>query len=195
MEKSGEFLDWLKEEEALGTEIFLHGFRHRIPELSEGVGFKGHRNFWGHWVNRRLVDQEAEFSGLDRSDQERLLALGASAFRKCGLEPVGFVAPTWHGSPTVAALRNHGIRIWETRFRIQELNSGASRFAPPLAWDLSRGGEPTLFGGSFWLQALLRLPLIKLAIHPGDLSGAESLKVIERVLESGCGSTYRELFP
>ncbi len=193
IEKSGEFLSWLKEEAALGTEIFLHGFRHWMPELAEGAGFTGHRNRWGRWVNRKWVDQEAEFSGLARIDQERLLELGASAFRKCGLDPIGFVSPTWHGSPRVSALRKQGIRIRETRFQIEDLVSGASRFAPPLAWDQSNG-EPTLFGGSIWLRSVLKLPLIKVAIHPGDFSGSDAQRVIECILEKGKGSTYKTLF-
>ena len=193
--QSGDFLAWLHEEASAGTEIFLHGFRHWMPELSEGADFKGKRSGWGRWVNRNLVDQEAEFSGLARPDQERLLTLGRTSFRECGIEPVGFVAPTWHGSPTVTALRNHGIRIRETRFRIENLESGASRFAPPLAWDLSRGGDPALFGGGAWLRTLLRLPLIKVAIHPGDFSGAGAERVLERVVAHGTASTYKGLFP
>ena len=194
MEESREFLAWLQEEIAAGTEVFLHGYRHWMPELAEASNLAGKRNAWGHWVNRRWVAQEAEFCGLSEADRDHLLELGASAFRKSKLDCIGFVAPTWYGSPSQKSLLQQGFRIQETRFFIRHLQSGRARLAPPLAWDLSRGGEPMLFGGMVWLQTLLRLPLIKVAIHPGDLAGHEVLNTIEQVIQRGTGSNCVEIF-
>lgn len=195
MDGSQEFTAWLKEESASGTELFLHGYHHWMIELAEGAAYRGRRSPYGRWVNRNLVAQEAEFSGLPSVEAERLLDLGLASWARAGLPLAGFVAPTWHGSPPRAALRGRGLGLWETRFRVHRLADGKSRFVPPLAWDLSKGNRgPELFGGGAWLRALIRLPTLKVAIHPGDLEGRGTVKVIETVFASGTNISYGGLF-
>ncbi len=192
MEGEGEFLAWLREKAAGGAEIFLHGFRHLAPErVEDGAGIR--RSAWGRWVNRRLVGGEAEFCGLDPAHRARLLELGMGSFRASGIRAEGFVAPTWYGAPPRARLREAGLRLWETRFRLHDLGDGAARFAPPLSWaPPAAGRDAVLFGGRPWLEALLRLPLIKVALHPGDLDGRGVEGTLERVVAAGRGVSYRE---
>lgn len=204
MEADPEFLAWLREESAAGTELFLHGYRHKISELvPEGADRRNHgdrnprRNAWGRFVNRKLVEQEAEFCGLPADERERLLDLGMTAWSRTGLPVSGFIAPTWHGAPTMAAMRERKLGLWESRFRIHRLDDGESRFAPPLAWDLSRPeGGPRLFGGDAWLRLLTSLPLIKIAIHPGDFAGdgKRTEAVLERVFAAGTNIAYNDVF-
>jgi predicted deacetylase len=195
MNQSGEFLAWLRQESASGTELFLHGYHHRMIELVEGPGYRGGRSAFGRWVNRHLVSQEAEFCGLPRAESDRLLDLGLESWRRAGLPLTGFVAPTWHGSPGPETLRERGVEFRETRFRVQRMADGASRLAPPLAWDLSQGSRgPVLFGGRIWLRTAMRFPVLKVAIHPGDLEGRETLGMLESLFRSGANIGYRELF-
>lgn len=195
MEADAEFVAWLREESGRGTELFLHGYHHLMGELAEGPAYRGRRNAWGHWVNRTLVAREAEFCGLSQPDQDRLLGLGMASWRLTGLPLAGFVAPTWHGSPPRESLKESGIGLWETRFFVRRLADGRSRFAPPLAWDLSAGnGQPRLFGGETWLRIMLGLPLIKVALHPGDLKIPETEAILERVIAAGSASAYGDVF-
>jgi predicted deacetylase len=195
MDQSGEFLAWLKAESARGCELFLHGYHHQMIELREGPEYHSGRSAFGRWVNRNLVSQEAEFCGLPRAESERLLDLALAAWRRSGLPLTGFVAPTWYGSPDRETLRARGVEFRETRFRVQRMGDGASRFAPPLAWDLSKGKRgAVLFGGKFWLRTALLFPVIKVAIHPGDLDGPETLATLESVFRLGANIGYRELF-
>ncbi len=202
MESDPEFIAWLRAEAMAGTETLLHGFYHRMPELVEGDGLTGkavcgpslRRSRLGKWINKNFVNQEAEFCGLDIASREKLLNAGIESFRKMDMTAPGFVAPTWHGSPPVQKLRDAGLSFWETRFRIHDLESQRSRWALPVAWDQSRGG-PVLAGGDLWLTACLRFPLIKVALHPGDLSGAETEKTMERIFSAGSNIQYRDLFP
>jgi hypothetical protein len=198
MESDPEFLAWLREESGRGTELFLHGFYHKMIELVPGADARaqGDRSLWGRFVNRRLVAQEAEFCGLPETASERLLDLGLEAWERAGLARSGFVAPTWHGAPPARRLRDAGLGLWETRFRLHRLSDGASRFVPALAWDLSApGGEPRLFGGGLWLKLLTALPLIKVAIHPGDFASAGTEAVLRRVFAAGTNIAYEEVFP
>ncbi len=194
MNQNAEFLAWLRQEAEMGTEIFLHGYRHWMPERAEGAAFKGHRNNWGQWINRHWVQDEAEFCGLSDNEKTRLLKLGLAAFQQASLTCVGFIAPTWHGSPKKSILRLQGIKIQETRFFIKHLDSLRERFAPPLAWTPSEMGKAKLIGGQAWLKLLMHLPLIKVAIHPGDMDSSETLRILEGVCASGSWSSYRELF-
>lgn len=194
MEAAPEFLAWLREQAASGCEIFLHGYHHLMLErLAAGpTGFR--RSAWGRWVNRNLVGGEAEFCGLPARERARLLGLGAEAMARSGIAAAGFVAPTWHGAPDRDDLISRGMVLWESRFLLRHLPSGSGRFVPPLAWD-APGRHARLTGGRPWLEALLRLPLFKAAIHPGDLESASALKVLERVFSHRRDMAYAEVFP
>ena len=195
MDGNAEFLAWLREEAAQGSELFLHGYYHWMGELAEGDGFRARRNAWGRFVNRRLVDREAEFSGLPRAAQGRILDDGIAVWKRTGLPLTGFVAPTWHGAPARSRLRESGIGIFESRFYIRHFASGRTRFVPPLAWNLGTPtGEPALFGGKAWLSTMLRAPLMKVALHPGDFEGRGTESALERVFAAGSNLAYAELF-
>jgi hypothetical protein len=85
--------------------------------------------------------------------------------------------------------------LWETRFGLVHLPSGRAVFAPPLAWGRSRGkGEPVLTGGKAWFEALRRMPLLKVALHPGDLDAGGAEGVLARVLSAGENVAYAEVF-
>jgi hypothetical protein len=195
MDGNAEFLAWLREESGRGTELFLHGYYHWMGELAEGSAFPGRRSAWGRFVNRRLVDREAEFSGLARAEQARILDAGLAVWRRTGLPLAGFVSPTWHGAPAAGRLRAAGVPIWESRFYVRHLRAARSRFVPPLAWSLATPtGEPSLFGGKAWLAAMLRAPLMKVALHPGDFEGRGTQPALERVFAAGANVGYGELF-
>jgi predicted deacetylase len=190
-----DFLAWLREKAAEGSDILLHGFRHLAQERLEGASGPVRRAAWGRWINRGLVGGEAEFCGLDDKAKRDLVRRGSECFRRAGLPLLGFVAPTWHGTPSAALLGGEGFRIRETRLAVQDLAGGKTRFAPPLAW-MARPGTREVFlpGGRSALAALLRLPLVKVAIHPGDLESAEVVRAVERVAASGTPVAYASLF-
>jgi predicted deacetylase len=188
-----DFLSWLAEKRAAGSEILLHGFRHLMAERVDGARLSSRRSAWGRWVNSRWVGSEAEFLGLARPDREALFEAGARSFAQAGLPFLGFVAPTWHGAPPRAALLARGFRLWETRFRLHSLAERRSRWVPALAWDPSPSG-PALFGGEAWLKIVARLPLIKVAIHPGDLDGKHVAGQLEKVAAMGRPRAYTQAF-
>jgi uncharacterized protein len=193
MDGHAEFMAWLREESVRGTELFLHGYHHWMGELA---GANAPRSLWGRFVNRRLVEREAEFCGLPRAERARIFGAGMEVWRRAGLPLSGFVAPTWHGAPAREEMRAAGIALWETRFRLAHLPTGRAAFVPPLAWGRSRSnGDITLTGGEAWRRASLRMPLLKVALHPGDLdagTGAEG--VLARLFPAGENVGYAEVF-
>jgi predicted deacetylase len=199
MHGSAEFLAWLREESGRGTELFLHGYHHRIAEhiaggSAVGDAFRARRNAWGRFINR-FVANEAEFAGLPRAAQAGILSAGMAVWRHTGLPLAGFVAPTWHGAPAASRLRSEGIPLWETRFRLHHPSTSRSRFVPPLAWGRAPdSSEPRLLGGEPWLAALLRAPLVKVALHPGDLESRGTESQLSRVFAAGENLAYAEVF-
>jgi predicted deacetylase len=187
MDANAELIAWLREESARGTELFLHGHRHLMGEGAR-------RNAWGRFVNRHLVEREAEFCGLPRVERARLLGAGMEVWRRTGLPLSGFVAPTWHGAPAREDLRAAGIALWETRFGLVHLPTGSRAFVPPLAWGRSRAGELTLTGGKAWLAAMLRMPLLKVALHPGDFESGGAEGVVAPLFSAGGNVGYAEVF-
>jgi predicted deacetylase len=195
IEEEPEFLAWLREKAAAGSEILLHGFRHLAQERLPETGGEVRRTAWGRWVNRSLVGWEAELCGLPDGAKRELVRRGGGSFRRAGLPLLGFVAPTWHGTPSRVILRDEGFRIRETRLAVQDLASGRSRFAPPLAWMARPDGQGVrLPGGRAALAAMIELPLIKVAVHPGDLDDAGAVRALERVAASGSPVSYAGLF-
>lgn len=194
MDGSAEFIAWLREEESRGTELFLHGYHHLMGELCGRASSGGRRNAWGRFVNRRLVEREAEFCGLPRAERSRLFGAGMEAWERTGLPLSGFVAPTWHGSPPREDLRASGIVLWETRFRLVHVPTGRSALVPPLAWGRSASGGVTLTGGEPWRLGLMRLPLLKVALHPGDLESDGVEDVLARLFPAGRNVGYGEVF-
>jgi uncharacterized protein len=195
MYEDAAFMAWLGEKGAEGTEILLHGYRHWMPERAEPAGYRSGRSRWGSWVNRRMVDGEAEFCGLPGPERERLLESGTEVFRRAGMPNLGFVSPTWHGSPSSAMLRSRGFHFWETRFFLHCLSRGVSRFAPALTWSPGANGkEPSMFGGSLWSSLAMGLPLVRVAIHPGDLRGKAVMKILEKLLVRGKNIRYADDF-
>lgn len=197
MDGNGDFVAWLREEAAAGTELFLHGYRHCTAESLAGADGTSPmvRNVYGRWVNTKLVGQEAEFCGLAGPEKAKLLDLGMASFVRASLPLTGFVAPTWHGTPNPADLRDRGLGILETRFSVMRLRDGAVRRALPLTWSAASGNRnPSLTGGAPWLRAALLAPLVKVAVHPGDLSGSGAEKALEKIFGRGSGCGYGELF-
>jgi predicted deacetylase len=196
MDGDAEFIAWLREEALRGTELFLHGHQHLMGELRGGRFEDGaRRNAWGRFVNRNLVEREAEFCGLPRAERARLFGAGMEVWKRTGLPLAGFVAPTWHGAPPRADMRASGIPLWETRFRLAHLPTGRSAFVPPLAWGRSRAtGEVTLAGGGLWRAAIARMPLLKVALHPGDLESGGADGVVAGLFPAGENVGYAEVF-
>jgi predicted deacetylase len=188
-----EFLAWLREKEAAGSEILLHGYHHLMGEKVSGSAATLRRSAWGRWVNRYLVGGEAEFCGLPAGERVRLLELGMALMAKAGFPARAFVAPTWHGAPPKPALKAGGVVLWEDRFRLHHLPTGVTRFAPPLAWD-APNRNARLMGGRPWLAALLRLPLFKVALHPGDFESPEARAQVGEVYTRARETGYADVF-
>ena len=158
------FLAWLREQQAAGHEIVLHGFCHRRePRADDSAG-------------RRLVTQhytagEGEFYDLDYEKARERMEAGREMLTGAGLEVVGFIAPAWLlGEEGEKAARNLGFAYTTRLGGVLDLRSGewtrsqSLVYSPRSAWRRN-----VSLGWNAFLAARLRKnPLARLGLHPPD---------------------------
>lgn len=164
-----------------GVEIFAHGWFHRDDAPSPGVVDR--------WRARHLTAGEGEFLGLGEAEAARRMVAGKALIEDVIGRPVaGFVAPAWlYGAGARRALGYSGFALAEDHLRVWQPASGRvlSR-GPVISW-ASRSSARAAASRGFAMVArhcLAHLPVVRLAVHPGDLSRPELVGSIERTLTS-----------
>lgn len=158
------FLAWLREREAAGHEIILHGFYHRRePREGDGAG-------------RRLVTEhytagEGEFYDLDYEEARERMEDGREMLTGAGLDVVGFIAPAWLlGDEAEQAARNLGFAYTTRLGGVLDLRSGewtrsqSLVYSPRSAWRRN----VSLAWNAFLAARLRANPLARLGLHPPD---------------------------
>ena len=162
-----------------GSEIFLHGWFHR--DLAH------HSGRLARFKARHMTAGEGEFLGLDRDEAARRMGDGRALLEDIiGRTVAGFVAPAWlYGPGALEALTAQRFAIAEDHMKIWHPPSGRilSR-APVITWaSRSRGRiASSIFFAALARKALAGLPVLRLAVHPGDTGVPALLQSIDRTL-------------
>jgi predicted deacetylase len=154
----------LREKQAAGHEIILHGFFHlRDPQ---------EKTDWRHkLVTEHYTAGEGEFYDLDYETARERMEDGREILTGAGLDVVGFIAPAWLlGDEAERAARNLGFAYTTRLGGVLDLRSGewtpsqSLVYSPRSAW---RRGVSLAWNS--WLAARLRKnPLARLGLHPPD---------------------------
>jgi hypothetical protein len=164
IDKDPAFLAWLREKQAAGHEIVLHGFYHlRTPREGDTAG-------------KRLVTQhytagEGEFYDLDYEEARERMEYGREMLTGAGLDVVGFVAPAWLlGEEAEEAARNLGFAYTTRLGGVLDLRSGAWTASQSLVYSpRSAWRRMVSLGWNAFLAARLRSnPLARFGLHPPD---------------------------
>ncbi len=160
------FVSWLRQLEAAGHEIVLHGYFHQRPRADS-------EEFFDAIVTRFYTQGEGEFYDLGYDEAFRRITAGRDEFKAAGLKPRGFVAPAW-------LLSNEGRRAardaemeYTTHLRnVVDLRSGHVFPARSLVYSVRNGWRRAT--SLAWNAALGRVlknnTLVRLSIHPPDYS-------------------------
>ena len=101
LKNNADFCSWLHEKQTEGHQIFSHGLNHCTSKYLARNGYKiarvRHRYKFGTWINNNLVNNQAEFCGWSENDKIEVARLAKEQFQEIGIEPEGFVVPTWYG--------------------------------------------------------------------------------------------------
>jgi len=179
LERFPGFIEWLLDPAREGSVILLHGYRH--DEVGSRRRWNDELRAWGRTA------REGEFLTLDKSVAWARIQQGLSRLRSIGLEPLGFVPPAWLARPeTHQAAAEAGLKVSEDERWIYRHPGDA----PPLKAPCIRWSARTAFRsycsavvveGRWLLQR--NLPLVRLALHPGDLAHRVVRRSLVRTLE------------
>ncbi len=186
-------VEWLRRQQAEGSEIVLHGLTHRAPAGPP----PGLRNAaLDRWFTRGCD----EFAHLSRDEARRRLTAGHAVLAEAGLRAIGFIAPAWRQSPgTRRALVELGYRFTATLGHVRPLAGRRSVVrTPALTFVAPNGavdiGKRAVMRG--WELGARPAALLRVALHPQDL---ERRGLVEHVLDRISGllahrrlTTYEE---
>lgn len=187
-----DFLAWLRDVEAAGHEIVIHGYFHERPRR-EGETLRD------RLVTRFYTRDEGEFFDLGYEEAFRRITKAHEVFTTAGLTPRGFIAPAWLLSAGgEGAARDAGME-YTTRLRsVLDLRSGQTFAARSLVYSVHNNWRRT--ASLLWNRALLQATrdktLLRLSIHPPDCRFPVIWDQIERFIkemtEARTPTTYRD---
>ncbi len=160
-----DFRAWLREQEARGHEIVIHGFFHqRARGAKEDARSKV--------VTRFYTADEGEFYDLGYEEARRLITQGREDFERHGFHPHGFIAPAWLlGAEAARAAIDAGMSYTTTLRTVRDFARDRTVFSQSLVYSVRSGWRRTM--SLAWNRSLFRRlagnPLLRLGIHPPDL--------------------------
>src|SRR5438105_14308544 len=164
--KDRQFVSWLRNLEAAGNEIVIHGYFHERPAQ--------HReSFLEKLVTQSYTQGEGEFYDLGYDEAFRRIKTARDEFLAGGLKPRGFVAPAWLLSSEGERAARDAEMEYTTRLRtVRDLRCGETFSARSLVYSVRNTWRRAV--SLAWNAALARIleskPLVRLSIHPPDLS-------------------------
>jgi predicted deacetylase len=185
-ERSPEMVDWLADRRRRGDSIAQHGFHH----------LSGHRGAsQRELIARAQGHSPGEFVGLDSAETRRAVHAGWRVLKLAGIEPDGFVAPSYAYTSALRQTLKGRFRWWAGLLRVHTA-AGAAGLSP--AWSFAAGP----FGRALSPQlvragSLLPSHTLRVDLHPADLEHSRHMMALEWVLgRNGCtrtAVTYEQL--
>jgi predicted deacetylase len=183
------FAHWLYLQSQRGHELVLHGWQHRDDAPPP-------RSAPDWWRRRVLTDREGEFAALDEAAARRNLEHGLAWMREMRLPVRGFVAPAWRmNAATWRALEAMAaFDHCSTRLDVFALPGRCALRAPPLVFSTRSRWRRALSWAFNAARArrLVRAPLLRIELHPGDSAHAALRTLWMRTLARALGAQRRQ---
>ncbi|MEC3948691.1 polysaccharide deacetylase family protein [Sphingobium sp. HWE2-09] len=167
----------------LGISMFVHGWFHK--------DFSTHNGAIAALKARHMTAGEGEFLGLDKAAAAARIYAGKTLIETITGRPVaGFIAPAWlYGDGAKAALAESGLALAEDHFKIWSPHSGRIVARGPVITWASRSRAriaSSLLVARLLPHALRFAPVVRVAVHPGDVHLPALLVSIDNVLRRLC---------
>jgi predicted deacetylase len=161
-----QFVSWLRDLEARGNEIVIHGYFHERPQ-------RARESFLEKLVTQFYTQGEGEFYDIGYDEALRRIKTARDEFKVAGLKPRGFVAPAWLLSNEAERAARDAEMEYTTRLRtVRDLRSDETFPARSLVYSVRNGWRRAV--SLAWNGALSRIfkdqSLLRLSIHPPDFS-------------------------
>ncbi len=187
-----EFVRWLRDAEADGHEIVIHGYYHQRPRgPTETVRDK--------WITRFYTSDEGEFYDLPYSEAARRIAQAREEFGRARLTPRGFIAPAWLlGWEAERAAFASELEYTTRLTEVLDLRNGEAVRARSLVYSVRsewRRSASLVWNRLLW-QRLANAPLVRLSLHPPDIHQPRiwaQIKIFaKKISETRTATTYRD---
>jgi predicted deacetylase len=158
-----EFCRWLREKEAAGHEVVLHGYYHKRPPSSSGLVAR--------LVTEHYTAGEGEFYDLSEDAARERLERAKGEFAAAGFHPTGFIAPAWLlGREAEAAVKKAGFAYTTRLKNFKDLRTGEEIASQSLVWSVRSGWrrQVSLRWNAFLARRLATAPLLRVGLHPPD---------------------------
>ncbi len=187
-----QFVSWLRELEAQGHEIVIHGYFHERPRRQ------------GETLRDKLITQfytqrEGEFYDLDYAEALRRITSAREKFREAGLNPRGFIAPAWLlGEESGRAVCDADLEYTTRLATVCDVRTGRSFASRSLVYSVRNGWRraTSLVWNGLLARCLATSPLLRLGIHPPDYLYPRIWRQINDALNMTRGervpTTYRD---
>lgn len=173
------FREWLRELERSGHEIVLHGFFHeRARRPNETPRDK--------WITRFYTADEGEFYDLGYDEARALIDEAQRDFAAHGFRPSGFIAPAWLlGAEAERAAIDAGMTYTTTLRRVRDFVARQETASQSLVYSVrSSWRRGVSLGWNRWLfSRLTNSALLRLSLHPPDVSHPEIWRQIREIIE------------
>jgi uncharacterized protein len=186
------FVSWLRDLEARGYELVIHGYFHQRPRRPE-------ERMTEKFMTRIYTRDEGEFFDLGYEEAFARIVKARDEFKAARLSPLGFVAPAWLLSAEgERAARDAGMQYTTRVDSVLDLLTGERRPSRSLVYSVQSGWRRIVSLG--WNAVLARSlemrELARLSIHPPDFAvpkiRTQILQFIERFVRTRNATTYRD---
>lgn len=158
-----------------GIEMFVHGWFHRDTSVHHGVAAL---------KARRMTAGEGEFLGLDHGEALARMQRGKTLVEEVtGRAVAGFIAPAWLYSDAARdALVDAGFALAEDHMRVWAPAGATLAKGPVVTWASRSDARAlsSLAAAAVLRRALQPLPVVRIAVHPGDVARPALLRSIDR---------------
>src|SRR5438477_11119856 len=158
------FVSWLRDLEARGHEIVIHGYFHERPRRpGERIREK--------FMTRFYTKDEAEFFDLDYDEAFARITKARDEFKAARLSPIGFVAPAWLLSDAAErAARDAGMQYTTRIDSVLDLLTHEREPTRSLVYSTrSQWRRAASLGWNAALARILEMrDLARVSVHPQD---------------------------
>jgi uncharacterized protein len=186
------FVAWLRDLEAAGHEVVVHGYFHLRPSGKN-------ESLTDRFVTRIYTQQEGEFFDLPYEEARRRITLAREQFEQAGLRPHGFIAPAWLlGAEAERAAQDAGMEYTTRLASVRDLRSGDTFAARSLVYSVRNEWRraASLCWNTVLAQLVRAKTLVRVSIHPVDYQHRpiwrQVTSLLERMSEERTPTTYRD---
>lgn len=187
-----DFMQWLRDLEADGHEIVIHGYYHQRPR-------RPNETLPAKLITRSYTSDEGEFYDLDYAEAFRRITRAHDEFTSAGLKPRGFIAPAWLLSKEGERAAADAEMEYTTRLTsILDLRTNENFAARSLVYSVRNSWRraASLAWNATIAQLMRDAPLVRLSIHPPDFEQTQIwrqiMQIAQRLIESRNATTYRD---